>query len=132
MVAVPYPHAPNEDGRPWQDSTLLAGGCPMRSEDLSHCEQQPLVLCSTPIKRWPITGICCSPCCVHMDGEAGVSSQGVKAGVGNSVDVSLGSVVWRTGCCLSSVLPLSTSVMDPKEQQAITVWHQRHHSSCQK
>ena len=25
---VPYPHAPNEDGRPWWDSTLLAGRCP--------------------------------------------------------------------------------------------------------
>ena len=25
---VAYLHAPNEDGRPWRDSTLLAGGCP--------------------------------------------------------------------------------------------------------
>ena len=25
---VPYPHAPNEDGRPWRDSILLGGGWP--------------------------------------------------------------------------------------------------------
>ena len=33
------------------------------------------------------------------------------------VDVSLGVVIWRTGICPCSTSPLSTSLMDPKEQQ---------------
>ena len=44
----------------------------------------------------------------------------------SGLDVSLGSAMWRTGCCPCSMpptpppptpTPLSTSVMDPKEQQ---------------
>ena len=59
------------------------GSCPVRSEDLSHCREQPLAQCSTPVERWLITGNPCYPCCVHADGEAGVSSSGVEVGVGD-------------------------------------------------
>ena len=38
---------------------------------------------SCPVERWLITGICCFACCVHADGEAGVSSPGVDVGVGD-------------------------------------------------
>ena len=40
-------------------------------------------LSSTPTEQWLIIGICCSLCCVHADGEAGVSSPGVEVGVGD-------------------------------------------------
>ena len=54
---------------------LEAGGsCPMECEDSSHRREQPLAPCSTPNEC--LTGICCSPCCVDADGEAGVSSPG--------------------------------------------------------
>ena len=54
---VHKPHAPNEADELWQDSTYLAGAaqleaggsCPVRSEDLSHHQKQPLMPCSTPI-----------------------------------------------------------------------------------
>ena len=103
----------------WLGAAQLEAGdsCPVRSENLSHRREQPLAPCATPIERWLITGICCSPCCVHADGEAGVSSTGVE------VDVSLGSVMLGTGCYPCSMPPppppssLSTAVMDPKEQQ---------------
>ena len=54
----------------WLGAAQLEAGdsCPVRSE---------------PIERWLVTGICCSPCCVHADGEAGVSSPGVEVGVGD-------------------------------------------------
>ena len=69
----PNLHAPNEESRPWQDNTLLTGGCqleaggscPMRHEDLSHHRKQPLALHSTPIEWWLITGICCFLCWVN-------------------------------------------------------------------
>ena len=69
----------------WLGAAQLEAGdsCPVRSEDLSHRREQPLVPCSTPIERWLIIGICCSPCCVYGDGEAGVSSPGVEVGVGD-------------------------------------------------
>ena len=47
-----------------------------------HRREQPLADRSTPIERWLITGICCSLCCVHATGEAGVFSPGVEVGVG--------------------------------------------------
>ena len=56
--------------------------CRVRSKNLSHRREQPLAPRSTPIERWIITDICCSPCCVQSDGEAGVSSPGVEVGVG--------------------------------------------------
>ena len=68
----------------WLRAAQLEAGdsCPVRSEDLSHRREQPLAPCSTPIERWLITGICCSPRCVHADGEDGVSSPDVEVGVG--------------------------------------------------
>ena len=68
----------------WLGAAQLEAGdsCPVRYEDLSHHREQPQAPCSTPIKRWLRTGIRCSPCCVHADGEAGVSSSGVEVGVG--------------------------------------------------
>ena len=108
----------------WLEAAQVEAGdsCRVRSEDLSHRREQPLVPRSTPIDRWLITGICCSPCCVNADGEAGVSSPGVEVGVGDWMDVSLGSVMRRTGCCPYSMPPppspsFSTFVMDLKEQQ---------------
>ena len=99
----------------------VGNSCPVRSKDLPHRREQPLAPCSTPIEQWLITGICCSPCCVHLDGEAGVSSPGVEEGVGVWMDVSLDSIMWGTACCPCSMPPppllLSMSVMDPKEQQ---------------
>ena len=53
--------------------------CPVRSVDLSHRRKRPLAR-HMPIKRWLITDICCSPYCVHADGEAGVSTPGVEVG----------------------------------------------------
>ena len=32
-------------------------------------------------------------------------------------DVCLGDDIWRTGCCPCSTSPLSTSLIDPKEQR---------------
>ena len=68
----------------WLGAAQLEAGdsCPVRSEDLFHRREQPLAPFSTPIERWLITGICCSPCCVHVDGESGVSFPGVEVGVG--------------------------------------------------
>ena len=39
-------------------------------------------------------------------------------------DPSLGRMIWRTRCCPCSMPPLSTSLTDPKEQQAVTIWRQ--------
>ena len=69
----------------WLEAVQLEAGhsCPVRSEDLSHRREQPLALCSTPVELWLIIGLCCSPCCVHADSEARVSSPGVEVGVGD-------------------------------------------------
>ena len=53
-------------------------------------------------------------------GEAGVSSPVCSAVVSvcdASSDVCLGDDIWRTGCCPCSTSPLSTSLIDPKEQR---------------
>ena len=50
----------------------------------------------------------------------------------SGMDVSLGSVVWRTGCC-----PYSTPSLPPRRwriqrnSRAVTVWHQQRHRGCQ-
>ena len=64
------------------DQLEVGDSCPVRSENLSHHREQHLMLSSTPIEGWLITGICCSLCCVHADEEVGVSSPGVEVGVG--------------------------------------------------
>ena len=63
----------------WLGGAQLETGdsCPVRCKDLSHRRQQTLA------PRWLITGICCSPCCVHAYGEAGVLSPSVGVGVGD-------------------------------------------------
>ena len=42
----------------WLGAAQLEAGnsCPVRSKDLSHRQEQPLAPCSTPVKRWLITG----------------------------------------------------------------------------
>ena len=91
----------------WLGAAQLEAGdsCPVRFEYLSHRREQPLAPCSTPIEWWLITGICCSLCCVHADGETGVPSPGVEVGVDDWMDVSLGSVMWGTSCCPCSMPP---------------------------
>ena len=69
----------------WLGAAQLEAGdsCPVRSEDLAHRREQPLTPCPTPVERWLITGIHCSPCCVHAGDEAGMSSPGMEIGVGD-------------------------------------------------
>ena len=46
-------------------------------------------------------------------------------------DVSLGGVIRKTKYFLCSVSPLSTTLKDPKDNRAATVWHQHGRRSCQ-
>ena len=82
----------------WLRSAQLEAGdsCPVRSEGLSHRREQHMAPFSKPVEL--ITGICCSPC-VRAYSEAGVSSPGMEVGVGDLMDVNLGSVMWGTGSC---------------------------------
>ena len=54
------------------------------------------------------------PCC---------NVQGFRLGIGGNQ--AWAEVLWRTGCCPCIMPPLSTTLVDPKEQQAVTFWHQR-------
>ena len=119
---APNPHAPNEESRLWQDSTLLAGGlpslrrgssCPVRYKNPSHRRKQPLVLFSTPNEQWLITGNCCSPCCAYAMGEAGVDSRFVVL----PVKCKPGQCEMEDKVLSMQHVPLSTSLMDPKERR---------------
>ena len=47
-MVSPDPQAPSEDNRPQRDNALLAGGCPVKLNNLSHRRKQPLAPHSMP------------------------------------------------------------------------------------
>ncbi len=125
-------HAPSEAGRPWRDSTLLAGGCPawaggscpMRYNDLSHRQKWPLALVSyaNQMSLSPVTAT--SRVMSTPFGIAGVSSPVEPQG--------LGRIIWRISCCPCSRFPhLHAAGVSKGRTEVDTARHQERRRSCQ-
>ena len=100
----------------WLGAAQLKAGdsFPVRFENLSHHWKQPLASWWPPIEQWLIISNCCFDSRV-VSTPMGMADCRLLAD--GWMDVSLGSMIWRMGCCPCNLYPLSTLLTNPKEQQ---------------